>query len=122
VVTVNRTNGTPVIIKPLDRESLPTFRPPRFIPTNPGSVTIAGHSLQEQRTEADATEGTVTFTEAVQAIEIFNTDPNNDGVFTVNGIAINVPKGVSFQSVIGGSPAKTVTIEGATSFILSRYA
>lgn len=103
--------------------------------TNRLKVTaeLSGSILQEQKTEADAVDGVVTFAENISYIEIVNTDTTNDGVFTVNGFVISVPHSVkdasgnyTFLSVwgggIGGTVAKTVTITGAMSYILHRYA
>lgn len=79
-------------------------------------------TLVEQKTQADAAVGVVTFSDNIGAIEIYNTDPTNAGVFAINGINLNVPAGKVFNAtVIGGTPGKTVTITGSTSYILSRY-
>ena len=87
-----------------------------------GVVTLSGSSLTEQKTQTNAVSGVVTFTENLSTVEIYNTDVLNDGVFTVNGIAINVPKGIAYKSTIGGIPGKTVTVTGAITYIVSRYA
>ena len=84
-------------------------------------VQHTGSKLKEQKTQISAVNGVVTFAENIATAEIYNTDVLNDGVFTINGIAITVPKGTSFKSVVGGTPAKTVTITGATTYIVSRY-
>ncbi|MFD2704230.1 hypothetical protein [Salibacterium lacus] len=81
----------------------------------------AGNRLEEQLTEADANSGTLTFAEEIESIEIYNTDDTNDGIFTVNGIDITVPAGKTYQSRVGGSPSDTVTVSGATTYIVSRY-
>ena len=77
--------------------------------------------LQEQLTNTNAVTGTLTFAENINLIEIFNTDTVNDGVFNVNGINITVPKNTPFQASVGGTPRKTVTVTGATTYIVSRY-
>lgn len=86
-----------------------------------GAVTIAGNVLQEQKTESDAVAGVLTFAANIQYIEIYNTDATNAGVFTANGINITVPAGKVFKSAIGGTAAATVSITGATTYIVSRY-
>jgi hypothetical protein len=83
---------------------------------------LTGSNLQEQKTEADAVGGVLTFSKPIQYIELYNTDETNAGVFTVNGIAITVPVGKVFNSGIGGTPSAQVTITGATKYIVSRYA
>jgi hypothetical protein len=85
-------------------------------------VSSPGDILVEQKTQADAATGTVTFSKNVQHLEILNTDTVNDGVFNVNGINITVPKTKSFKATFGGTPRATVTgITGATTYILTRY-
>jgi hypothetical protein len=80
-----------------------------------------GSTLAEQKTQANAVNSVLTFSANILTIEIYNTDVLNDGVFTVNGIAINVPKGTTYKSTIGGTPGTTVTVTGSTSYIVSRY-
>jgi len=88
-------------------------------------VTINGslpnQTLVEQKTQANSIGGVLTFSANIGAIEIYNTDTVNAGVFTVNGLAINVPATKVFNSAIGGTPGATVTITGATTYIVSRY-
>lgn len=84
-------------------------------------VKLTGSSLVEQKTQADAVTGTVTFSENIQHIEIYNRDTTNDGVFNVNGIDITVPKGESPKFRVGGTPRATITVTGSTSYILTRY-
>jgi len=80
---------------------------------------LSGSKIIEQLTQADAVAGVLTFTDNINAIEIYNTDATNDGVFAVNGINLNVPKGVLYRSNVGGTVAKTVTISGSTTYIVS---
>jgi hypothetical protein len=84
-------------------------------------MQLTGSKLVEQHTQADAVGGTVTFAKNIQFLEIYNTDAVNDGVFNVNGINITVPKGESFKAAYGGTPRATVTVTGATTYILTRY-
>jgi hypothetical protein len=84
-------------------------------------VSVVGDTLVETKNQADAVAGVVTFSENIKAIGILNTDLANDGVFTVNGIAIPVPKGTPFKDIIGGIPAASVAISGATTYNLLRY-
>jgi hypothetical protein len=85
-------------------------------------ISLTGNSVAEQKTQADAVTGTVTFSENIQFLEIYNTDGTNQGVFNVNGINITVPAGKSFKSEFKGTPRATVTnITGSTTYILTRY-
>lgn len=79
-------------------------------------------TLVESKTEADASTGIVTFSAPVTIIEIYTRDDTNDGVFTVNGIAINIPAGSPpFIARVGGDPSADVTVTGATSYVINRY-
>jgi hypothetical protein len=84
-------------------------------------TNAAGSKVVEQKTQADATTGTVTFSENIETLEIFNVDATNQGIFNVNGLNITVPAGKTFKATFGGSPRTTVTITGSTSYILTRY-
>ena len=84
-------------------------------------VQLSGSNLQEQRTEADAVSGVLSFSEPIGHIEIYNTDETNSGVFVVNGISITVPPKNAFKSAVGGTPSNQVTVTGATTYIVSRY-
>lgn len=90
--------------------------------SNPESVQVVGSNLAEQQTQADASAGTLTFAANFEYVEIYNTDGTNAGTFTVNGITINVPAGKSYGPAgIAGTPAATVTVTGATTYIVNRY-
>ena len=91
---------------------------------NPSRVVVSGSNLVEQLTQADVSGGTLTFSAAIEYVEIYNTDASNAGVFTVNGIAINVPAATVFGPArVGTTPAAAVTVAGATTtYIVSRYA
>jgi hypothetical protein len=89
--------------------------------TTPAVTTLLGSKVAEQLTQTNAVSGVLTFSNTINWIGIYNTDTVNDGVFTVNGIAITVPKGESFQDGIGGTIGKTVSITGSTSYIVTRY-
>jgi len=78
--------------------------------------------LQEQLTQADAVNGTLTFSDVVKVVDIFNQDPTNSGVFTINGLSITVPANTFFCAEIGGNLSNTVTVSGTTSYIIGRYA
>ena len=89
---------------------------------NVGKVSIVGNTLEEQLTEADDDPaGTLTFAQNISTIEISNTDTVNAGVFTVNGIAINVPVSTTVKFNVGGTPSNIVTLTGATTYIVNRY-
>lgn len=83
--------------------------------------SLPNQTLVEQKTQANAVAGVLTFSANISAIEIYNTDATNAGAFTVNGIVINVPATKVFNATIGGTPSPTVTITGATTYIVSRY-
>ena len=83
--------------------------------------SLPKETLQEQLTEDDAVTGTLTFSEEIYIIEIYNTDTANAGTFTVNGISILVPAGESFMAAVGGTPATTIAVTGSTSYIINRY-
>lgn len=94
---------------------------PLFTTDNPGIVQMMEVVVQEQKTEADAVDGVVTFSAGLTRVGIFNADQTNTGIFNVNGINITVPPNTAFEAVIGGVPSPTVTVTGATSFIITRY-
>lgn len=75
----------------------------------------------EQLTQANAVTNILTFSDTIDTIEIYNTDTTNMGIFTINGIAIHVPANSSFEAAIGGTPSTSVTVSGATSYIVTRY-
>lgn len=81
----------------------------------------AGTFLQQQLTEANASGGTLTFAATVVYVEIVNTDATNAGLFNVNNIVIKVPPKGTYRNPVGGTPRATVTVTGATSYIVSRY-
>lgn len=81
----------------------------------------SGNNLAESKTNANAVGGVVTFAQTIGTLEIYNTDVTNSGVFVVNGIAVTVPKDTPFKASFSGVPGKTVTVTGATSYILNRY-
>ena len=78
-------------------------------------------ALQEQRTEADASGGTLTFSDVIEAVDIYNRD-SVAGVFTINSMEITVPADTFFTAVIDGIPSSTVTVSGSSSYIIGRYA
>ena len=90
--------------------------------------TSAGNEriVQETKIQTDASDNVVTFSKNISYIEIINTDTSNNGSFTINGIAIHVPASAtyyigSWKGIVGGTPGATVTVSGATSYILNRY-
>lgn len=83
-------------------------------------VAVAGDKVVEQKTQANAVTGTVTFLSNVEYIDIYNRDTANDGVFNVNGINLLVPKGEPMFFRVGGTPRKTVTVTGSTQYIITR--
>lgn len=89
--------------------------------TNVPATYMLEPAYEEERTEADGA-ASVTFSEPVTHLVIYNRDATNDGVFTVNGLAKIVPAGADTPVTrFGGAPSPTVTITGSTSFIISRF-
>ena len=88
-------------------------------------ATIVGSlpntTLMEQKTQADAVAGVLTFSANINAIEIYNTDAVNAGTFNVNGVNITIPASEPFEAIIGGTPSPNITITDATTYIVSRY-
>ena len=90
-------------------------------PADVNVLNIKSSSLQEQLTETDAITGTLTFSDFIKEIGIYNRDVS-EGVFTVNNLAITIPADTSFQAEIGGTPSKTIDVTGSSSYIIGRYA
>lgn len=84
-------------------------------------VKLSGSSLKEAKTNTDAVSGTLTFTENLNYVEIFNTDLANTGVFNVNGLNIHIPPNTPWDGLVGGTPRNTVTVTGSTSYIVNRF-
>lgn len=82
--------------------------------------SLPNQTLIEQKTQANAVSGVVTFSANIQGIGIYNTDAANAGVFIVNGIAINVPADKYCEFVVSGTPSNVVTISGSNTYIISR--
>lgn len=83
---------------------------------------LSGRTFEEERTESDLSGSDLTFTANVAAVLIANTDPDNDGVFTVNGEAITVPAGVAWGPYqASGTASATVSVSGSTQFIVQRF-
>jgi hypothetical protein len=92
----------------------------KFTAVNPAYIKVLPPVVDEQKTEANAVGGVVTFTNDIDLISIVNTD-TNAGTFTINGTTVHVPAKSSFQDRIGGAAGKTVTIATATTYILTTY-
>lgn len=86
-----------------------------------GEMQLAGTSVEEQLTQENAVSNQLTFTGNLNSVGIYNTDTQNTGVFNINGINIHVPPGDSFEAEIGGSPRKTVSVQGSKTYIVTRY-
>lgn len=84
-------------------------------------LSTAGPALVEVKTESDLSSGKVTFSEAVFIIAIANWDSENDGVFTVNGVAIRLGPGASWSGPVFATPDADVTVTGSTKFDLQRF-
>ncbi|MBD2861608.1 hypothetical protein [Paenibacillus oceani] len=79
--------------------------------------------ILEQRTHADLVGGNITLSQpATTPIEIYNTDPTNDGVFRINGMGLNVPAGSPpFMARVRGTPLNVIQVSGSTSFVITVY-
>ena len=75
--------------------------------------------IVEQKDHTDAVGGTVTFSKAIDSIEIFNSSAST-GVFTVNGFAITVPAGAGYRSEVRGNRGTTVSVTGSTAYEIRR--
>lgn len=79
-------------------------------------------TLEEQLTELNVVDDTLTFSKDIYFVEIYNTDEINDGLFNVNGIDIVVPAGkILGVTKIGGTPSPTVVVVNSVSYIVTRY-
>jgi hypothetical protein len=116
-------DGKTVKVKLSDTGQTDTANNPIYVPVIAlsGSILLSGDTFQEQKTEVDAVVGVLTFLNNISTIEIYNTDATHSGTFTVNGIAIIVPATKDFKATIGGTPGKTVTIVGSTSYVVRSY-
>lgn len=85
---------------------------------NPLSVYMAGGTLTEQKTQANASANVITFAENIKAVEIYHAEATWQ-LFTVNGLTLNVPAG-GYRTAIGGTVAKTVTIPAGVDCIVGR--
>jgi len=93
----------------------------KYADTGEVLMQLTGSTLQEEKTQANAVTGVVTFSANISTIEILNTDTVNTGVFTVNGIPITVPPTGIWKDGVGGTPGATVTVAGSTAYILHRF-
>lgn len=85
-------------------------------------VQVSGSKVAEALDETDLVTGDLTLAAAPEFVRIYNTDGTNDGVFTVNGIALAVPAGTALETGVAGTASTTVTVTGSTSFIFHRLA
>lgn len=99
-----------------------TIQPVQFVDDNGNPINTGISVLQEQKTEADAIDGVVTFGEVISTLEIYNLD-DVDGTFQVNGLNVKVPAGSPpFIAVFQGpTPSNQVTVTGSENYILNRY-
>jgi len=83
-------------------------------------VSLSGSKVAEALDETDLSGGDLTLSAAPEFVRIFNTDDTNDGVFTVNGIALSVPSGTALETGVAGTGSTTVSVTGSTAFIFHR--
>jgi hypothetical protein len=85
-------------------------------------VQVSGSTVVEALDESDLSGGDLTLAAEPESVRIYNTDTVNDGVFTVNGIALAVPAGVSLETGVAGTASVTVSVTGSTTFVFHRLA
>ena len=81
-------------------------------------VSLKYNQLVEQKTEADAVANVITFSDDIEAVEIYH-DELTWQTFTVNGLTLTVPSG-GYRTPIGGVAAATVTIPAGIDCIVGR--
>lgn len=84
----------------------------------PSVVKLFGNTLVEQKTQADAVENVITFSENINAIEIYHSEDAWQ-TFIVNGLSLIIPSG-GYRTPIAGVPASTVTIPAGINCIVGR--
>jgi hypothetical protein len=89
-------------------------------PLSPKYPGVRGVTVAEALDETDLSSGDLTLGAAPEFVRIFNTDDTNDGVFTVNGIALSVPAGTALETGVAGTGSTTVSVTGSTAFIFHR--
>ena len=85
-------------------------------------VQVSGSKVVEVLDESDLSGGDLTLAAEPESVRIYNTDTANDGVFTVNGIPLAVPAGVSLETGVAGTASVTVSVTGSTTFVFHRLA
>lgn len=83
-------------------------------------VSVQKDKIVQQLNETHAVGGVLTFADDMEKVQILNRDTVNDGVFTVNGIAITVPPEMFFQCVLSNAFSSEVTVSGSTSYLVTR--
>lgn len=86
--------------------------------SNPAFMSLTGSKVEEQKTQINAVGNVITFTENISAIEIYHESPTWQS-FTVNGLTLTIPAG-GWATLVGGTPAKTVTIPAGINCIVGR--
>lgn len=81
-------------------------------------IVISGSRVEEVRTQDNAFENSIAFSDNIYGIEIYHGEATPQ-VFTVNGIAITVVSG-GWRSPIGGVPSPYVQIPAGINCIVSR--
>lgn len=86
----------------------------------PIPTQLSGSKVAEALDESDLSGGDLTLSAEPEFVRIYNTDSSNDGVFTVNGIALAVPAGTALETGVAGTGSTTVSVTGSTAFIFHR--
>jgi hypothetical protein len=82
-------------------------------------VALQGSTRVQTLTQADVSDGDLTFAGVIQYVEIVNTDDTNAGVFTVNGQTIPVPPRTAVgPERVAGTASAVVSVTGATTYIV----
>jgi len=80
--------------------------------------SLPNQTLEEQLTEADADANVITFSEVIEAIEIYHEEATWQS-FIVNGLTIKIPSG-GWSRPVGGVASTQVTIPSGISCLVGR--
>lgn len=94
----------------------------RFWENSDGNISVvgglSGRRLAEQLRNTAAVSNVLTFADEIDAIEIYH-EAATWQTFIVNGLTLTVPAG-GYRTLIGGTPAATVTIPASLACIVGR--
>ena len=85
---------------------------------NPFPTSLTGSKAQESLTDSDAVSNVLTFSDPIEAVEIWH-DEEGLETFTVNGIELHVGPG-GWARPVGGTPSAEVTIPADVTCAVTR--